>query len=140
MEWEIKDSFVDDEIKAIEEGLNLFNSKIAERNFKPLVITIKDKGKIIGGVECSSAWNWLHVRLLWVAEDKRHKGLGTELLSKVETEAKNRGCVGVHLDTFEYQAPHFYQKLGYKIFGQIEDYPKGYKRIYLKKEFEKSIP
>ncbi len=100
------------------------------------MVTVKDAGIIIGGAQCASVWNWMFVKLLWVKEDLHHQGLGTRIMSRVEKEAKDRGCIGIHLDTFEFQALGFYQKLGFEIFGEIEDHPKGYKRHYLKKRLD----
>lgn len=136
MEWEIKDVFIEDDVKAIEDGLNAFNTGVADRNYKPLVIVIKDNNAIVAGARCASAWEWMHVRLLWVDETHRLSGLGAAILNRIEQEARSRGCVGVHLDTFEFQAPRFYSKLGYTVFGEIEDYPRGYKRFYLSKRLD----
>jgi hypothetical protein len=44
-----------------------------------------------------------------------------------------RGCVGVWLDTFSFQARGFYEKLGYRVFGEVADYPPGHTRHFLKK-------
>ena len=53
-----------------------------------------------------------------------------------EGEAKRRGCHGAHLDTLSSQALPFYQKLGYTVFGQIDDLPVGHARYYLKKSLK----
>ncbi len=133
MEIEKKDCFVEDEVNVILDGLNSFNYTKVDRDYKPFMVVVKENDLIIAGAQCASAWDWMHVKLLWVQEDHGQKGLGTRLMSEIETEAKQRGCVGIHLDTFEFQALTFYQKLGYQIFGEIDDHPKGYKRFYLKK-------
>ena len=67
------------------------------------------------------------------AEAKQRKIPESEAKSLVEQEAKERGCIGVHLDTFSFQALPFYQKLGYEVFGEIEDHPIGHTRHYVKK-------
>lgn len=95
---------------------------------------VKENGAVIAGAQCFTVWSWMHVKLLWVHEDYRDKGLGKQIMSEIEIETQQRGCFGVHLDTFEFQALGFYQKLGYQIFGEIEDHPKGWKRFYLKKK------
>lgn len=40
------------------------------------------------------------------------------------------------LDTFDFQAEGFYVKNGYKVIGEIADFPKGHKRIYFAKRFD----
>jgi len=49
--------------------------------------------------------------------------------------AMRRGCSGAWLDAFSFQARGFYEKLGYAVFGSIEDYPPGHSRFFLKKTF-----
>jgi len=130
---EKKNRFVEEEINTIINGLNSYNRSQIERDYSPFMIIIKEKGEIIGGAQCASVWDWMHVKILWIGEKQSRNGLGTRLMSEIETEAEIRGCIGVHLDTFEFQALGFYRKLGYKIFGEIEDHPKGKSRYFLKK-------
>jgi len=37
-----------------------------------------------------------------------------------EAEARKRGCSNATLNTFSFQAPEFYRKLGYRIVATIE--------------------
>ena len=54
-------------------------------------------------------------------------------MTAAESRARERGCIGVYLDTFEYQARPFYERLGYELFGTLEGYPPGYRQYYLAK-------
>jgi hypothetical protein len=56
----------------------------------------------------------------------------------MEAEAIRRGCHGAFLDTFSYQARPFYEKLGYEVFGTLEDYPPGHQRFYMRKRLGES--
>jgi ribosomal protein S18 acetylase RimI-like enzyme len=56
-------------------------------------------------------------------------------MAAVEAEARSLGCRGAYLDTFSFQAPKFYEKLGYREFGRIADFPAGFDRIWLMKRF-----
>lgn len=67
----------------------------------------------------------MHIDSLWVDESLRGKDYGTKLMKMVEEEAVKRGCTIAHTDSFTWQAPGFYEKLGYQLFGKLEDYPKG---------------
>ena len=60
----------------------------------------------------------------------RGRGLGRALLERVEAEGRARGAARLVLDTFSFQAPRFYEKLGYRRFGQVEPYVNGYGRYY----------
>ena len=68
-----------------------------------------------------------------VDERARGQGIGTQLLTAAEDLARSRGCIGASLDTFEYQARPFYEKLGYKLFGTLDGFPPGSRQFYLSK-------
>jgi hypothetical protein len=53
-------------------------------------------------------------------------------MGAAEGRAVERGCHSAWVDTFSFQAPGFYPKLGYEVFGEL-DYPPGHKRIFLQK-------
>lgn len=90
-------------------------------------------GKIVGGLEGSTYWGWLNIRLLWVSDDLRGSGYGRKLVETAEKYAADRGCNGAVVDTFSFQARGFYEALGYTVFGSLDDFPTGYKRIYMVK-------
>lgn len=102
--------------------------------FQPIAVFARGPhGRLAGGVQGQINWNWLHVALLWVAEERRHQGLGSRLLQAIEQAARERGCRWAHLDTFSYQARPFYERHGYEVFATLDDYPPGQQRFYLKK-------
>ncbi len=69
---------------------------------------------------------WLHVTYLWVDERHRGTGLGAALLREAERVAsKDRGCRSSRLETWDFQAPRFYEKQGYEVVCVIPDYPPG---------------
>lgn len=103
--------------------------------FRPLSVMARDaRGALVGGVIGSVNWNWLHVALVWVAASHRRTGLGRRLMAEIERAAVARGCTHAHLDTFSYQARPFYERLGYRLFGTLADYPDGHQRFFLEKD------
>jgi ribosomal protein S18 acetylase RimI-like enzyme len=56
------------------------------------------------------------------------------LLQEAEAIAVKRGCHHSHLDTYSFQAPEFYEKQGYRRFGELPDYPPGHTRYFLRKD------
>ncbi|WP_426351155.1 GNAT family N-acetyltransferase [Alloiococcus sp. CFN-8] len=93
-----------------------------------------DSGNIIAGVNCIYyAWKCIYIDALWVKEEYRNRGLGSELLKEIEKTAKEYGCHMIHLDTFDFQRKDFYIRQGYEIHGILDDCPQGHKRYYLKK-------
>lgn len=97
------------------------------------VVGRADDGRIMGAALGEAGRGWLHVSVLWVDEPFRGQGLGTELLAAMEAEGRRRGCHSAYLDTFSYQARPFYEKLGYEVFGTLEDYPPSHQRFFLRK-------
>ena len=125
----------DDSIrKAIVEPLVAYNLAQTGRNdVRPLVLAVEDDGAVVGGLWGRTAYSWLFVELLVVPESLRGRGLGTELMARAEAEAIARGCHGAWLDTFEFQARGFYERLGYECFGELKDYPAGSARYFMRK-------
>jgi GNAT superfamily N-acetyltransferase len=112
---------------AILESLIAFNdTKVGDSGYRPIALAIEDgRGHIIGGLSGATAYGWLFVELLFVPESLRGQGVGTELMRRAEAEAVARGCHSVWLDTFEFQARGFYERLGYGCFGELKSYPVG---------------
>ncbi len=103
---------------------------------KPLNLVLRDDDAVVGGLLAETQLGWMYVSALSVAEHLRGQGYGRALLEAAEIEAAARGCHGVWLNTFSYQAPEFYQRLGYVEFGRLNDYPPGQTRIF----FQKRLP
>ncbi len=124
-----------DEVTSIRAGLYSYNRiKAGEDGFAPVTLVLRDEnGVVVGGLLGATYWCWLVVEILWIAEAARHQGLGSQLLCQAERIAIERGCHSAHLDTMSFQAPGFYEKHGYRIFGVIDDLPMGHKRIYFTK-------
>lgn len=115
-------------------GLVAFNDAHASREqYGELAVVARSDGNIVGGLLGLTNWNWLFVRQLWVADAFRSTGTGSRLMRAAEAEAVARGCAHAHLDTFEFQALAFYRKLGYEVFGELDDYPPGFRRFFLQK-------
>jgi GNAT superfamily N-acetyltransferase len=116
--------------------LNAYNeSRAGPSRFWPLALLLRDpaSGKTVGGLSARSMYDWLYVDLLAVPEPLRRQGVGSRLMRRAEAVAGERGCVGVWVDTYGFQARGFYEKLGYEIFGTIDDHPCGSQRFFFRK-------
>jgi GNAT superfamily N-acetyltransferase len=123
----------------IAQPLRAFNeSRIGPIRPEPLAITLRDpqSGAVTGGLWGSSVVGWLYVDLLVVPEGFRGQGLGSALLQKAENIARKRGCIGLWLHTGSFQAPGFYEKLGFSAFGTVADYPPGHASIFYLKRLD----
>lgn len=76
---------------------------------------------------------WLYVSLLWVEKKSRNQGYGTKLVSIKEKKLVKMGCTNAHLDTYSFEAPPFYEGLGYEMFAVLDDYPKRHSKYLPKK-------
>lgn len=90
--------------------------------------------EIVGGVIGATYWNWLYIDLMWIKEEHRRCGYGRRLLTLAEDEARKRGAKQAYLDTFSFQAPDFYKKHGYEVFGELQDFPTGHQRYFMTKQ------
>jgi len=101
---------------------------------EPFALMVKDQnGEILGGLYGRMIFRWMFIELLSVPEQGRGQGIGSKLMAQAEALAKEKNCYGVWLDTFDFQAPEFYRKLGFSQFGEIVDYPPGHKRHFFQK-------
>lgn len=130
----------DDEYDIVNNGIVEYNmSKVPFTQDPPFVSinrVMKDSnGDIMAGVNSMLyCWNCLYIDILWVNEAHRTKGYGSILMKEVEEVAKEKGCHLIHLDTFDFQAKDFYIKLGFEVFGVLEDNPEGHTRYFMKKK------
>lgn len=125
--------------KAVHQGLSDFNLHQAGLGkTSPLTLAAKDsEGTLIGGLVGDTGWGWLYVNLLWVADRCRRQGIGRQLLRAAEAESVRRGCAHAFLRTFDFQAPGFYEREGYVVFGVQENFPLGHRGFYLRKDLQR---
>jgi GNAT superfamily N-acetyltransferase len=124
----------------IVQGLKEFNSKAAGNdNMQELcMVMYSPENVIIGGVIADTYWEWLFINVMWVKPELRGLGLGKKLLLAAEQKARERNVKHAYLDTFSFQAPEFYRKLGYSVFGELNDFPPGHARYFMVKHFQEN--
>ena len=133
---QIDDHPTPQDIASLDQKLEDFNARQTGRNdFEPLHLVIRNgQGELIAGIKGLTGWDWLYVQNLWVHEDLRHQGLGSRLLREAEKRAAKQGCRGSCLSSFSFQAPDFYRRHGYTVFGDIDEYPPGHTLQFLEKQ------
>jgi len=118
-------------INAVDE----YNMQVTgDRHDSRVNIFARDEDGVIRGGILADVWGgWMHITFLWVDEALREQGHATRLLQMAEDEARAKGCRGVFLETFSFQARPFYERFGYQVFGEIADYPPGHTYYFLRK-------
>ena len=110
-------------------------AQVGPENGKEFALSIRSEtGEAVAGLLGFTHWNHFFVSAVFVDQAFRRAGIGHELLQRAEALALQQGCDAIYLDTFDFQAPGFYEKLGFRVFGKLEDYPPGHQRFYLVKQ------
>ena len=105
-----------------------------EQPFIPISKCIKEGDEVVAGIlAVMYCWRVLFIDILWVKEEFRGRGYASALLKDVEEMAKEKQCGLSHLDTYDFQARALYEKLGYTVFGVLEDCPEGHCRYFMSK-------
>lgn len=124
------------DIEPLFQGLREFNQGFfPDLDERPLALLIRGAdGKVEGGLMGYLHYNSLHIQRLWLDQSIRGKGLGRKILHLAEKEAKKNRIQHLFLDTYDFQAPEFYSKLGFTEVGRYVDFPKtGTDKIFFKK-------
>jgi GNAT superfamily N-acetyltransferase len=118
--------------------INEFNHDTIGDDFHEMLRVETDgNGEVLAGLY---GWSWggtCWIEALWVRQDMRRRRFGSRLLTAAETEARRRGCEQIALETHTFQAPAFYEQHGFEIVGALTDYPKGYSKLFLRKQLRR---
>jgi GNAT superfamily N-acetyltransferase len=136
---DIEDDPAQADVEVLPDGLEAFNESRWPKHqpWKPLAVFVRDSERIVAGLAGETYSGWLFIRYLWVSDGLRGKGIGRRLMAAGEDRALERGCHAAWLDTFSFQAPAFYRKLGYEVFGEL-DWSPDFKRYFLQKRLAPS--
>jgi ribosomal protein S18 acetylase RimI-like enzyme len=122
------------DVARIVAGLRAFNERQTKRplNRRKFSVYVRDgDGAIAGGLVGVTYWDWLYIDYLWLGAELRRRGWGRRLLREAERVGRERGCRAAWLDTFSFQAPGFYRRMGYTEFGRMDEHPSGHARHFL---------
>jgi GNAT superfamily N-acetyltransferase len=123
---------------ALSKGLDSHNREAAGyRDSRPLAVIVSDpqSGETLGGVLGRTSFGLLFIDLVYLAKTLRGCDLGKRMIEMAEAEGRKRGCRAGVLYTISFQAPDFYKKLGWRVFGEIPCHPPGTSRIFMTKDF-----
>ena len=134
IEIELRETPSEGEWQAILDELVAFNRQAAgDPGYSLLSVLVREDGRVVGGLTGRINYGWLFIEMLALPERLRGQGIGTRVLRAAEEAARGRGCRGVWLDTYGFQAPSFYRRNGYEVFGELPDCPPGSSRLMMSK-------
>ncbi|HZZ36755.1 MAG TPA: GNAT family N-acetyltransferase [Caulobacteraceae bacterium] len=126
----------DEAAKAVISGaLNEFNDAKAgfsDRRSLAILVSDPETQKVVGGLLGRTSLGVLFIELFYLPENLRGNGLGRHIVQQAEDEARQRGCINAVLFTISFQAPGFYERCGYRNFGEIQG-AKGISRFFMTK-------
>jgi GNAT superfamily N-acetyltransferase len=124
------------DVDFLDTQINRFNIAVTGiDDWQALAIFVRDDGgEIIAGISGGTWAGYLQIASLWVRAEQRGQGLGRQLLLAAEREALARGCAQALLDTHDFQAPAFYTKLGYEVFGVFNGIGERHARYFMRKQ------
>lgn len=124
---------------AILKPLRAYNvSQAGDAGAEKFALLVRDEhtNEVLGGLHGKLLYRWMFIELLVVPEQTRGQGMGSRLMGMAEDLAREKNCVGIWLDTFDFQAPDFYRRHGFSEFGQLQDYPPGHQRLFFHKRLD----
>lgn len=117
-----------------EHNLSVLGPEVIYNYAKFAVVSRDDAGQVTGGLLGAFIWGVLKIDVLWVSADQRGQDVGTRMLAQAEAEARQRGGIQlILLETTSFQARAFYEKNGFEVYGQLDDYPKGHTWYHMRK-------
>lgn len=117
----------------VHKRLQAYNAQYM-KEFADFSFHIEQDGAIAAGIVAESVGDTLEVEFLFVEEACRGRGLGRALLERAEAEARKRGLRRVVLNTYSFQAPGFYPKMGYREVLKLDPAFDGFSQSYFCKE------
>jgi GNAT superfamily N-acetyltransferase len=122
----------------VENGLAAYNrERIGRADSQILDLLVRDeRAEIVGGLLGHTSLQLFFLDLFYLPPELRRGGLGSRLMAQAEAEARRRGCTAAFVITVTFQAPGFYEKHGYRRFGEIPCPPDGATRIFLSKALD----
>jgi len=125
--WDVRDDVPELEGGIVDHGLGEANDDAAPlHEVRRLSCFARlPSGAVVGGAVGRTWGGCCELQQLWVDVAHRRHGIGTELVRRFEQRAAARDCTLFYLETFSFQAPAFYESLGYRTATAFRGFPYG---------------
>ncbi|WP_076925563.1 GNAT family N-acetyltransferase [Pseudoalteromonas sp. EB27] len=132
--YQLKVDNTDELNSALRAQMVEFNAQHFDAQRVPLGYKFTDeRGELVAGISGCVFGNWLMVSWLWCSDSARGKRLAGKLLTALEQAAIELGATTAQLDTLDFQAKPFYEKRGYSVKYQLNNYPRSGTRYFMEK-------
>ncbi len=128
----------EEEKRIVHQGLHQHVLTHVGDGYKGIEIRLvaKDQANVlIGGLSAWTTLSNLIFNHIWIQEKFRRKGLGRMLMTEMEKIARENACLASQAYCFSFQAPGFFQKMGYQVLGESDGYPPPVREYYLIKKY-----
>jgi ribosomal protein S18 acetylase RimI-like enzyme len=127
------------EAKTVDAGLGAFNDAAAPlHEVRRLACIAREGGEVVGGAVGRRWGRCGEIQQLWVAESHRGRGIGSQLVRAFEQRAAELGVRHFYLETLSFQAPGFYETLGYRRAYALDVYPHGYVKYLMRRDLDET--
>jgi GNAT superfamily N-acetyltransferase len=132
--WDTRDALDPADVAAVDAGLEAYNLNAADFDaIGRFGCFARSAGELIGGAVGRYWAEACELQQIWVREDLRRGGIGSKLVTGFEARARELGCKLLYLETFSFQAPRFYEKLGYEVACAFPGFPDGASKFLMQK-------
>lgn len=111
----------------------------SQRDLPPIeffAFYIRDENnQIVGGCSGDYLYGCVYVGQLWMSQALRGQGYGTQLMASAEQYGRTKGATFAAVNTMDWEALPFYQKLGYEIELARKGFLNGSIFYFLRKDF-----
>ena len=127
------------EASTVDAGLDVFNLAVAPlHEVRRLSCFARAGDEVVGGAVGRRWGRCAEIQQLWVAESHRGRGIGSRLVRAFERRAAELGARHFYLETLSFQAPRFYETLGYRRAYALDVYPHGYVKYLMRRDLDET--
>jgi GNAT superfamily N-acetyltransferase len=131
-----------EDLAVLRRGVHDYNTAITGwHDFRPIILVLRDRaGHVQGGLAAYVWGGWLQIEYVWISEPYRRQGWGSSLIETAEATGWSAGARHAYVETFSFQARPFYERHGYRVVGELTDFPPNESYYLMRKDLSSAGP